>query len=78
MKKWSIRIPLLLLIFALSATLAAFPQDNRLFADNETRLPATLNIMTPEGKVVTKTHEMTLIKALDDAQIPLEIGRAHV
>ena len=74
MKKWSIRIPLLLLIFALSATLAAFPQDNRLFADNETRLPATLNIMTPEGKVVTKTHEMTLIKALDDAQIPLGEG----
>lgn len=74
MKKWSIRIPLLLLIFALSATLAAFPQDNRLFADDETRLPATLNIMTPEGKVVTKTQELTLIKALDNAQIPLGEG----
>ena len=65
MSKWSIRIPLLLLIFTITATIAALPQDNRLFANNESRVPATLNVSTPEGTIVAKTSENTLIQALD-------------
>ena len=74
MSKWSIRIPLLLLIFTITATIAALPQDNRLFAKNESRTPATLNVTTPDGTIVAKTSENTLIQALDEARIPLGEG----